>query len=408
MITKEGGSYTVITLKNNSNTILDLLGKKIYPGQQLTVRNINPYKRLITTGLLKIINNSSAKSITTNSSNVTKVNNDNYYKQNKVLSREQIHNINNNHKIQSKINTKFPAKQEIIFNDIYVNNPETVYSNPNEHSISLIDENEKTKLLINNSNNAINLKEEILNQEQIINGNNNDNSSHNDSNNNNNNNNNEISNNLNVQDINKEDINYNVSNNVSNNATENNIKITNQNEASINDLVAALAKLIINQQSNKQETAKITVEQDFNNQLNILKDYITNTIQDQFNQLNMKSDINNIQQQLIQQQKQTQDVNDSLNQIKSNLINKDKISYNEYKNINTEEILNSMFNFYMNKQVSNYDLNNIKYFFIHLSELKNIPDNLKQELNNATSYEELITTLINTIYPFYIVHLGNK
>ena len=388
----------MVTLKNNSNTILDLLGKKIYPGQQLTVRNVNPYKRLITTGLLKIINNGSAKPITTTTtttttnSNVAKINNDNYYKQNKVLSREQIHNINNNHKIQSKINAKFPAKQEIIFNDIYVNNPETIYSNPNEHSISLI--NERTKSSINNSN-TINLKEEILNQEQIINGNNNDNSDNND---------NEISNNLNVQEINNEDINYNVSNNVS----ESNIKVTNQNETSINDLVTALAKLIINQQSNKQEITKTTVEQDFNNQLNILKDYITDTIQNQFDQLNMKSDINNIQQQLIQQQKQTQDVNDSLNQIKSNLINKDKISHNEYKNINAEEILNSMFNFYMNKQVNNYDLNNIKYFFIHLSELKNIPNNLKQELNNATSYEELITTLVNTIYPFYITHLNNK
>ena len=382
----------MVTLKNNSNTILDLLGKKIYPGQQLTVRNVNPYKRLITTGLLKIINNGSAKPITTTTnSNVAKVNNDNYYKQNKVLSREQIHNINNNHKIQSKINAKFPAKQEIIFNDIYVNNPETIYSNPNEHSISLI--NERTKSSINNGN-IINLKEEILNQEQIINGNNN----------NNDNDNNEISNNLNVQDINNEDINYNVSSNV----TESNINVANQNKTSINDLVTALAKLIINRQSNKQKTAKTTVEQDFNNQLNILKDYITDTIQNQFDQLNMKSDINNIQQQLIQQQKQTQDVNDSLNQIKSNLINKDKISHNEYKNINTEEILNSMFNFYMNKQVSNYDLNNIKYFFIHLSELKNIPNNLKQELNNATSYEELITTLVNTIYPFYITHLSSK
>lgn len=383
----------MVTLKNNSNTILDLLGKKIYPGQQLTVRNVNPYKRLITTGLLKIINDGSAKSTITTNSNVSKVNNDNYYKQNKVLSREQIHNINNNHKIQSKINAKFPAKQEIIFNDIYVNNPETIYSNPNEHSISLI--NEKAKSSIHN-NNAINLKEEILNQEQIINGNNN------------NDNDNKISNNLNVQEINNEDINYNVNNNV----TDNNIKVANQNETSINDLVTALAKLIINQQSNKQsnkqETAKITVEQDFNNQLNILKDYIADTIQNQFNQLNMKSDINNIQQQLIQQQKQTQNVNDSLNQIKSNLISKDKINDNEYKNINTEEILNSMFNFYMNKQVSNYDLNNIKYFFIHLSELKNIPNNLKQELNNATSYEELITTLVNTIYPFYITHLSSK
>lgn len=383
----------MVTLKNNSNTILDLLGKKIYPGQQLTVRNVNPYKRLITTGLLKIINDGSAKSTITTNNNVSKVNNDNYYKQNKVLSREQIHNINNNHKIQSKINAKFPAKQEIIFNDIYVNNPETIYSNPNEHSISLI--NEKAKSSIHN-NNAINLKEEILNQEQIINGNNN------------NDNDNKISNNLNVQEINNEDINYNVNNNI----TDNNIKVANQNETSINDLVTALAKLIINQQSNKQsnkqETAKITVEQDFNNQLNILKDYIADTIQNQFNQLNMKSDIDNIQQQLIQQQKQTQNVNDSLNQIKSNLISKDKINDNEYKNINTEEILNSMFNFYMNKQVSNYDLNNIKYFFIHLSELKNIPNNLKQELNNATSYEELITTLVNTIYPFYITHLSSK
>lgn len=68
--------------------------------------------------------------------------------------------------------------------------------------------------------------------------------------------------------------------------------------------------------------------------------------------------------------------------------------------IDNKDILTSLFHFYIDRDISNQDLDNIKYFLINISEIKNIPDSLKNDINNTQSYEELITVLLNNVYPY--------
>ena len=208
------------TLKNKSNNILDILGRKIYPNEEIQVKNLNPYKKLIQTGFLKVIKDTTTQELII------------LPKQN--VTRQVINNINTNHKILNKINNSFPLSPMI--------------------------EDEEEKVI-------------TVNEEKI--------------------------------DIDE--------------------------------------KIDINEK-----------------------------IEEKFNEL---------KETLLKQNKELID----------KLIIKESIDKNE--------ILNSLFHFYIDKELTKKDLDNVKYFFLNISELKNIAVAFKTEILNSSSYEELITILLNNIYP---------
>ena len=201
-------------LKNKSNNILDILGRKIHPSEEIQVKNLNPYKKLIQTGFLKVIKDTTTQELII------------LPKQN--VTRQVINNINTNHKILNKINNSFPLSPMI--------------------------EDEEEKVI-------------TVNEEKI--------------------------------DINEK-------------------------------------------------------------------------IEEKFNEL---------KETLLKQNKELID----------KLIIKESIDKNE--------ILNSLFHFYIDKELTKKDLDNVKYFFLNISELKNIAVAFKTEILNSSSYEELITILLNNIYP---------
>ena len=83
-------------------------------------------------------------------------------------------------------------------------------------------------------------------------------------------------------------------------------------------------------------------------------------------------------------------------QLKSNITNQ-FATLNKEKEKN--EILQALFHFYLDKNISEQDLQYIKKFYSDIGPTRNMSDELKQELNNTTNYEELITVLLNSIYP---------
>lgn len=213
------------TLKNKSNNILDILGRKIHPSEEIQVKNLNPYKKLIQTGFLKVIKDTTTQELII------------LPKQN--VTRQVINNINTNHKILNKINNLFP------------------------------------------------LSPMIEDEEKII--------------------------------------------------TVNEEKNVNEEKTDIDE--------------------KINIEE---------------KIEEKFNEL---------KETLLKQNKELID----------KLIIKESIDKNE--------ILNSLFHFYIDKELTKKDLDNVKYFFLNISELKSIAVAFKTEILNSSSYEELITILLNNIYP---------
>lgn len=214
-------------LKNKSNNILDILGRKIHPSEEIQVKNLNPYKKLIQTGFLKVIKDTTTQELII------------LPKQN--VTRQVINNINTNHKILNKINNSFPLSP-------------------------MIEEDEEEKII-------------TVNEEKNV----------------------------------------------------------NEEKTDIDE--------------------KINIEE---------------KIEEKFNEL---------KETLLKQNKELID----------KLIIKESIDKNE--------ILNSLFHFYIDKELTKKDLDNVKYFFLNISELKSIAIAFKTEILNSSSYEELITILLNNIYP---------
>ena len=95
----------------------------------------------------------------------------------------------------------------------------------------------------------------------------------------------------------------------------------------------------------------------------------------------------------------------------NNLISKANISINDTANIHTneaninnqnDEIIQSLFHLFIDRSITDDDLKNIKEFYYRIHLLDNIPTNIKEQIDVASSYEELITILLNTIYPFLL------
>ena len=125
---------------------------------------------------------------------------------------------------------------------------------------------------------------------------------------------------------------------------------------------------------------------------------INQILSDKLDKIN--TDINLKIDQIIKDEKiYSSDLNNIIeNKIKEHVqFEKEKI---EKSKIDNKDILTSLFHFYIDRNISNQDLDNIKYFLINISEIKNISDSLKNDINNTQSYEELITVLLNNVYPY--------
>ena len=68
-------------------------------------------------------------------------------------------------------------------------------------------------------------------------------------------------------------------------------------------------------------------------------------------------------------------------------------------NIDKKELLQSLFHFYIDRELTEEDLNNVKQFYNEIGLINNISGKDKELFNNANNYEELITVLLNNIYP---------
>ena len=66
---------------------------------------------------------------------------------------------------------------------------------------------------------------------------------------------------------------------------------------------------------------------------------------------------------------------------------------------NKDEILTSLFHFFIDRKINEHDLQNIKKFYTDIYVTKLLDNEVKTALNNVTTYEELVTVLLNNIYP---------
>lgn len=114
---------------------------------------------------------------------------------------------------------------------------------------------------------------------------------------------------------------------------------------------------------------------------------------------------------LAQQNMMNNSVNNS-----NNLISKANISINDTTNIHineaninnqNDEIIQSLFHLFIDRSITDDDLKNIKEFYYRIHLLDNIPTNIKEQIDVASSYEELITILLNTVYPFLLTINNN-
>ena len=67
--------------------------------------------------------------------------------------------------------------------------------------------------------------------------------------------------------------------------------------------------------------------------------------------------------------------------------------------INKDLIIQSLFKLFIDRNINNDDLKNIKLFYQSTHILDNINSDIKKQIQNANSYDELITILLNNVYP---------
>lgn len=126
---------------------------------------------------------------------------------------------------------------------------------------------------------------------------------------------------------------------------------------------------------------------------------IDQIISDKLDKIN--TDINSKIDQILKDEKiYSSELNNIIENKVKEQVEKTNIFKIEQSKIDNKDILESLFHFYIDRDISKQDLKNIKYFLINISEIKNIPEELKNDINNAQSYEELITVLLNNVYPY--------
>lgn len=158
------------------------------------------------------------------------------------------------------------------------------------------------------------------------------------------------------------------------------------------DKVVTTQEVVIIEEEPKNETISQELINDLVEQKLVT---VANSQEEKLNSL-INEKIDSLQQQINNHvqltTKQNEILHDDLNQIKENLQSSNKKAQSE--------ILSSLFHFYIDKKLSEQDLENVKYFFINISDLKTIPQTLKDEIQNTLTYEELITILLNSVYPY--------
>ena len=80
-------------------------------------------------------------------------------------------------------------------------------------------------------------------------------------------------------------------------------------------------------------------------------------------------------------------------------ISHDNIQVKESLPIEKDKIIQSLFHLFIDHNISSEDLSNIKNFYKQTHILDNIDNNIKKQIQDASSYEDLITVLLNNVYP---------
>ena len=311
-------------IKNLSDNTLKIMGKIIFPGEEFSTYNIQPYQNSIHKGTLQIIanaNNNSTK-IIPNKREINK--NINNYINQFIINNEKKNIQQNNEKHTMQPPKKINEKSMPIIN---------LFDN------SQFYENIFTKKNIQQTVAAKEEKKETIVDQFIskLNQNNNDS-------------------------------NDNLINSNSGKTSE----IINQNE--LKDVKNQL--LEINNNLNIQEN---NIKEQ-NNIINNLQDNIINNIQ-----TIIKDNITSI---LETQQNDSQIIEANEVETKSQL---DK-----------EKVIQSLFHFYLDRNISSTDLDNIKQFYNYIGITKNIPLNIQNNIEKSSSYEEFITILLNNVYPILL------
>ena len=100
--------------------------------------------------------------------------------------------------------------------------------------------------------------------------------------------------------------------------------------------------------------------------------------------------------------------NNQFNNIQSNSNRSDNNQSNNISNssnientivINKDLIIQSLFKLFIDRNINNDDLKNIKLFYQSTHILDNVNSDIKKQIQNANSYDELITILLNNVYP---------
>lgn len=344
-------------LKNLSNTTFKIMGKNIFPGEEFITYNIQPYQNSIHNGTLQIITNNNTSS--TSRSNKRDINkNINNYINQFIINNEKKH-IHNTVPIQKSSSVQEIKSLPVLnlfdnnqFNEnLFAKNTvkNTVKNNhssnkTSDQNFSIIDDF-ITRINKNNDISALENQNDIDELENVKNQLSN------------------INDNLNIQKNSIAEQNQ-IINNLQNNIIDN-------IQAIIKDNISSL--LNNSQTINSQNNENINKE-DLNKENTINK----NNIIDLHN--------TNLYEENIPQKEN------------NDLMNNKEIEHN----LNKDEILQSLFHFYLDRNISKYDLENIKQFYNYIGITKNIPIDIQNKITQSTNYEEFITILLNNVYPLLL------
>ena len=70
--------------------------------------------------------------------------------------------------------------------------------------------------------------------------------------------------------------------------------------------------------------------------------------------------------------------------------------------VDKEELLQSLFHFYIDRKLTKEDLDNVKQFYNIIGLTNNLSMKDKELFNKSSNYEELITVLLNNVYPYIL------
>ena len=165
-------------------------------------------------------------------------------------------------------------------------------------------------------------------------------------------------------------------------------------ELSINSLNTNSADIdtINTVNSNNESSTKFII----NNNATTTEDNSIDSVQFKLN--NIENLIDNKLEMIISQlQKNNTKIDDTDITVTSLSINENnKLNFSD---LDKDQVILSLFHFYIDRNINTSDLINIKAFYQRLGIFNNISDKIQIKIDNCQNYEEFITILLNEIYP---------